>query len=76
MYGKDGQLNDSADKVHRVNRTWSDTNLNRKFDANHVFDRLICRNCGNLTFEVLGTGSYETSARCVICGFYYKVHCG
>jgi len=71
-----GCINASADQVVRVNKTWSDTNLTRNFGGDASFGRLKCRNCGNLTFEVLDTGSYETSARCVICGYYYKVHCG
>jgi len=74
-----GVPNESADKVERINKTWSDTNLDGSMDhpkINYSFDRLECRNCGGLSFEVLVTGSYETSARCDKCGFYYIVHCG
>jgi hypothetical protein len=70
----EGVPNSAADLVPRANKTWSDTNIdNANFDG--VFDRLVCRNCGGASFEVLKTGDYETTARCP-CGFYYKVHCG
>jgi len=82
----DGCFNESADIIPRVDETWSDTNLDKDFingpkDAywwkpiTH-FTRLKCRHCGGLSFEVLNTGNYETSARCDKCGMYYIVHCG
>lgn len=80
---KDGCFNPSADKVERIDKTWSDTNLNWDFqnlpqwkNDIFVFTRLKCRNCGGLKFEVLSTGDYETSARCCDCGMYYIVHSG
>lgn len=73
----DGCFNPSADRVKRVDETWSDTNLTEIFPDNHApFPRLKCRNCGSLEFEVLGTDVYETSARCRKCGMYYIVHTG
>jgi len=78
-----GCFNESADKVERKDKTWSDTNLKRNYQnlpewsSNiFVFTRLKCRNCGGLKFEVLQTGDYETSAKCCDCGMYYIVHCG
>jgi ribosomal protein S27E len=76
MKEQDGCFNKSADKVKRVDKTWSDTNLNEHFNKKDTFKRLKCRNCGGISFEVLITGDYETSARCDNCGMYYKVHCG
>jgi len=71
-----GCLNKSADIVNRINRTWSDTNLDSEFKQDNLeFERLICT-CGNLTFEILITGDYETAGRCIKCGKYYLVHCG
>jgi hypothetical protein len=71
-----GCFNSSADLVKRKDVTWSDTNLDQKFENNDEFTRLKCRNCKSTSFEVLGTGGYETSARCTTCGMYYIVHCG
>ena len=72
----DGCFNESADLVKKVDKTWSDTNLDHKFNENDTFGRLKCRNCGGITFEVLQTGSYETLAKCNYCGMYYIVHSG
>jgi hypothetical protein len=77
----EGRFNKSADLVKRKNITWSDTNLLDDFSEKNnnedfFFGRLICRNCNSLSFEVLITDEYETSARCIKCGMYYKVHCG
>lgn len=79
----DGMKNPTADRVMRSDQTWSDTNLATDFDdlvgiprlVGMTFDRLVCRACGGKTFEVLQTGSWETSARCP-CGYYYIVHSG
>ena len=72
-----GCKNESADKIKRNNVTWSDTNLNRDFSyRTKDFDRLECRECGGTHFEVLTTGSYETTAKCLHCEIYYIVHCG
>lgn len=79
-----GVFNKSADKVKRVNKTWSDTNMTKDYsnvkynsDGEKMqFKRLKCRNCKGLSFEVLKTDSYETSAKCSTCGMYYFVHCG
>lgn len=72
----DGCFNQSADIVKRVDTTWSDTNLDTDFKDDAVFERLKCRNCGCLAFEVLSTGSYETAGKCINCNMYYLVHCG
>jgi len=72
----DGCFNESADLVKRANLTWSDTNLSHKFTDEDTFTRLQCRNCGGLSFEILITGSYETSAQCNNCKMYYIVHSG
>lgn len=81
---KDGCFNQLADTIKRKDETWSDGNLTeeglrRSFELHgevRDFARLVCRNCGNKTFEVLITGPYETTAKCVICGMYYVVHEG
>ena len=72
----DGCFNMSADVVKRINKTWSDTNLNDEFKGDEEFTRLECRNCKGITFEVLQTAAYETAARCCNCGMYYLAHCG
>jgi hypothetical protein len=75
----EGVPNRSADKIPRVNVTWSDCNLENNYEGweeEIKWDRLQCRNCEGLLFEVLSTGGYETSARCHKCGFYYVAHCG
>ena len=72
----DGCFNKSADLVKRKNETWSDTNLINEFEGNEEFKRLECRNCKGISFEVLQTGDYETSAKCCNCGMYYLAHCG
>jgi hypothetical protein len=71
-----GTFNGSADNVTRKNETWSDTNLTSIFYAkSDEFIRLKCH-CGGLSFEVLVTGAYETSAKCTKCMRYYIVHTG
>ena len=40
------------------------------------FERKRCPKCGGTVFEVLGTGEYETTAKCVKCRIYYVVHDG
>jgi hypothetical protein len=72
----DGVFNENADRVERRDKTWSDTNLDDDFVPNAVFDRLKCRNCGGLQFEVLSTDRWQTSAKCVGCRMYYIVHSG
>ena len=71
-----GCFNKSADLVKRNDKTWSDTNFKKKFTEKDTFTRLKCRNCGGLSFEVLKTGNYETTALCDYCGMYYIVHGG
>ena len=73
--GTEGCYNPSADAVPRKDKTSSDCNLTRQDWGDRTFERLRCA-CGGLSFEVLGTSSYETSARCDGCGAYYIVHCG
>lgn len=74
--GEDGCFNASADKVERIDDTWSDTNLVGEYADDAYFERLKCRHCGGTSFEVITTGLYETSARCLNCGMYYIVHTG
>lgn len=71
---RSGCLNPVADGVERIDETWSDTNLDAS-EFTEPFYRLKCR-CDSLSFEVIHTASYETSARCNSCGMYYIVHCG
>lgn len=71
-----GTFNKNADKVKRVNKTWSDTNFTRISVNTKTFDRLVCNNCGNETFEVLSNGEYETVAKCTKCNRYFIVHTG
>lgn len=73
-----GVINPSADIVPREDETWSDNNLDDDFSKypDAIFTRLVCRNCHQHNFEVLSTGSYQTSARCLGCGMYYIVHSG
>lgn len=71
-----GCLNTSADKVGRVDKTWSDCNLDRYFfSTDKPFNRLICLWCKSTMFEILQTDDYETTAKCQ-CGHYYIVHSG
>ena len=71
----DGCFNTVADNVERIDETWSDTNLDNNVFI-EPFIRLKCRNCGGVEFEVLQTGSYETTAKCWKCKMYYEVHNG
>lgn len=77
----DGIINETADRVPRVDTRWSDLLLSEDFDVYrgmkppYTFKRLVCF-CGCKAFEVLGTGDYETSAKCNDCGRYYIVHSG
>ena len=78
-----GCFNHSADEMPRTDKAWSDTNLNFDYSqkgnwrpSDQNFARLKCRACGGISFEVLQTGSYETSAKCCGCGMYYIVHSG
>jgi hypothetical protein len=73
---QNGVMNKSADRVKRSYDTWSDTDLDGDYSDIDSFTALCCRMCNGKIFEVLITGSYETSARCVGCGMYYIVHCG
>ena len=66
-----GCYNDSADNVPRADKMWSDNDFNKNFVNKKAFPRLKCR-CGSVSFEVLMTGDYEVSAKC-ICGLYYVV---
>jgi len=86
MKEQEGCFNETADVIPRIDEVWSDTNLDKDFvncpkgawwwKPVVSFKRLKCRNCGGLSFEVLKTDDYETSARCDKCGMYYIVHCG
>ena len=76
MDEEEGCFNPRADEVKRVDKTWSDWNLDGTFPPDYVFDRLLCRNCSGIAFAVLHTGDYETSAHCLKCGMYYIVHNG
>lgn len=70
----DGFIDPEANKIKREDKTWSDSD---EFYDVKSFDRLVCRNCGNKTFEVLAVPElYETSAQCSNCGMYYIVHTG
>lgn len=71
-----GCFNESADLIERKNETWSDTNLEQQFTEKDIFIRLQCRNCGGISFEVIQTDSYGTSAQCKNCSMYYIVYCG
>ena len=69
-----GCFNAEADKIPRVDKTWSDTNLTSV--NNTELYRLKCRHCGKTNeFEILQTGDWETTSRCS-CGMYYIVHTG
>lgn len=72
----DGCFNETADKHKRVDKCWSDTNLNESVEKDEPFDRLKCRHCNGVSFEVLSTNRCETIAKCNNCNMYYKVHCG
>jgi len=41
-----------------------------------TFKKIICRNCGEDSFEIYYTDSYETSARCLNCDEFFTVHSG
>lgn len=94
MKDKDkGVRNESADSIKRVDRTWTDCQLDGEFTSDKEvheknrrntyyvpdgFDRLVCNGCGGTAFEVLGSGSYQTSTKCLTdgCGLYFIVHSG
>lgn len=82
MEEESGVFNESADRVERVDRTWTDTKLDMNYDGATYrgepirFDRLICSNCRGISFEVLSTMDYETTAKCMNCKMYYIVHTG
>lgn len=73
-----GVPNESADKVRRVDKTWSDTNLDKDhtvwLENDFAYNRLVCKNCGGKEFQVLRE-DHSTIAHCG-CGFYYEVHNG
>lgn len=71
-----GCFNESADLVHRIDEIWSDTNLDQIYNDTYKFERLKCRHCEGLSFEVLITDNYQTTAKCNDCGMYYIVHNG
>ena len=81
-----GRFNKSADGVPRETKTWSDGNLVKDYSEKTLtkphsfiyktFDRLECNECGSLSFEVLLTADYETTAQCISCGKYFVVHTG
>jgi len=71
----EGCYNKWADLVPRIDQTSSDSNLDDKVFDFKEFERLKC-GCGSRIFEVLWTGSYQTSAQCIDCGAYYVVHSG
>lgn len=74
---KEGCFNKSADSIDRVNKTWSDTNMNSDYtNYKYFFERLICRNCDSTVFEILDIGEHQTAGKCIKCGMYYLVHCG
>lgn len=70
-----GFHNAAADAVVRVDSTWSDGDLMRQ-QFTKPFERLKCRFCTSISFQVMITESYETSARCEGCGAWYIVHTG
>lgn len=72
----DGRKSAYLDAVPRVANTWSDTNLGDDAAKQGPFQRLTCRECAGVSFEVLQTGEWETSARCDGCGMYFIVHSG
>ena len=82
MEKQDGIWNETADKIERVEDTWSDTNLDRNYDIEQPsyvykkFPRLVCNECGSTRFEILRTADYETTAQCVYCNRYFIVHSG
>lgn len=77
-----GVFNESADEVVRIDKTWSGTKLDMNYEGATyheqpmTFDRLVCRNCQGIAFEVLATEDYQTTAKCLNCKMYYVVHSG
>ncbi len=88
-----GVRNESADLIKRADRTWTDCQLDREFTSDrrvyerdrkniyyipNGFGRLVCNGCKGTAFEVIHSGSYETSAKCLTdgCGLYFIVHSG
>lgn len=72
-----GVFNESADKIPRKKSTWSDGYFDFEYkNKGYSFEKLVCKNCGGEAFEVLGTGLYETTAKCIKCNMYYIVHTG
>lgn len=72
-----GCLNDSADAAKRTDVTWSDGNLDWKFEKDETFERLKCRKCGSVNFEVLAHSDILiTAVQCSKCKMYYIAHGG
>ena len=72
--GEDGDAvhDDELDNMPVVDGVWSDGEVS---PSSVPFTRLVCR-CGSPVFNVYSTGSYETSARCIVCRTWYVVHSG
>ena len=70
-----------ADVIPRKNLCWNDgfkanKPESRYFAPKGYLPRLTCSECEGNAFEVLETGQYETSARCIHCGAWCTVHSG
>jgi len=76
-YNKDdGVFNEEVDKMERHDDYWSDINP-FYYGLPKELDRLKCRNCGGVSFEVLSIpDEYETLAKCWGCNLYCIVHSG
>ena len=42
----------------------------------NTFEKVVCIKCGEDSFEIYYTDSYETSARCLNCDTIFTVHTG
>jgi len=56
----------------------SDNEKFKNFECGDSFEieRIKCKKCNSIHFEVLRTSTYETTARCIQCNIYYIVHEG
>lgn len=61
-----------------IKDVFEDIETFKEFECGDSFEieRIKCKKCNSTHFEVLRTGTYETTAKCINCNSYYIVHQG
>lgn len=74
---KPGFYDEEADKLPRIDKTWSDDS-GVSFNDVKSFERLKCNDCGSTTFEVLFQipAEYQLVAQCTKCKKYFIPYTG